>query len=98
MSALRHLSLTLAAALVLAPSLLRAQPGSFEGGITGVSLHPHGDDAKDDQTLSADLFARRPTARGEWLVYVEGNSSLDIAAASSVFVEANADAGTALDP
>jgi len=70
----------------------------FNGGVTAVSLNPRGSSAEDDQTLSADLYLQHRGRSGSWLVYVEGNSSLDVDAASTILIEANADAGTALDP
>lgn len=70
----------------------------FDGGVTAIGLRPRDARPEPDQTLSADLYIQREGARGSWLVYVEGNSSLDGDAASTVIIEANADAGTALDP
>ena len=71
---------------------------NFNGGVTAVSLHSTSTPPDDDQTLSADLYLQYRGRRGNWFVYVEGNSSLDPDAASTLLVEANADAGTALDP
>ncbi len=71
---------------------------NFNGGVTAVSLHPTSSAPGNDETLSADLYVRRTTRNGSWFIYVEGNSSLDPDAASTILIEANADAGTALDP
>ena len=71
---------------------------NFNGGVTTVSLHPASSEPGNDQTLSADLYLQREGRDGSWFIYVEGNSSLDADAASTVLIETNADAGTALDP
>ncbi len=63
-----------------------------------MSLQPHDADPAGDQTFSADLYLQHQGRNGSWFVYVEGNSSLDTDAASTVLIETNADAGTALDP
>jgi hypothetical protein len=70
----------------------------FNGGVTAVSLHPRGSQPEAGQTLSADLYLEHQGRNGNWFVYVEGNSSLDKDAASTILIEANTDAGTALDP
>jgi hypothetical protein len=70
----------------------------FGGGVTVVGLSPSDERIGTDRTLSVDLNLLRATDRGQLLVYVEGNSSLNERRASSVLVESNADAGTALDP
>ncbi|MDH3419074.1 MAG: carbohydrate porin [Gammaproteobacteria bacterium] len=70
----------------------------FNGGVTAISLHPRDSQPEGDQTLSADLYLQHRGRNGNWFVYVEGNSSLDTDAASTILIEANADAGTALDP
>lgn len=70
----------------------------FTGGITGILLSANDDRIGTDQTASADFNIVRNTRRGSWLVYIEANTTLDENAASTVIVESNADAGTALDP
>ncbi|HEY5623536.1 MAG TPA: hypothetical protein VIV14_07225 [Gammaproteobacteria bacterium] len=74
-------------------------PGvEITGGVTGVLLGTNDAQLTNDQTLSADLFIEKATSRGRWLVYIEGNSTLDRQGLSTVVVESNADSGTALDP
>lgn len=68
------------------------------GGVTAVGSYPNSAGVEDDHTLSVDLNILRTTPRGQLRAYVEGNSSLADSRASTVFVESNADAGTALDP
>jgi hypothetical protein len=88
-------------AALWSPALVaNAQESALQvsGGLTMVGLHPNEARIQDDQTLSADLFVERSSDRGRWLLYIEGNSSLDVQAASTILIEANADAGTALDP
>ena len=69
----------------------------LSGGATLVGLFPDDSRVLDDQTLSVDLDIERPTRNGRWLAYFEGNSSLDPQAASTIVIESNADAGTAVD-
>lgn len=71
---------------------------NVSGGVTAVSLHSTSSEPDNDQTFSADLYLQHRGRRGSWFIYAEGNSSLDVDAASTVLIEANADAGTALDP
>jgi hypothetical protein len=86
------------AGLLAAVCLARAAAGvELAGGVTSVVLVADGSAVRDDATLSVDLNVVRTTERGEWLVYLEGNSSLDDDRASTVIAESNADAGTALD-
>lgn len=79
-------------------SSAHAQEISVSGGVTAIAIETDDSTIDSDQTLSLDLNVERATATGRWFAYVEANSSLAAAGASNVLVEANADAGTALDP
>jgi len=68
------------------------------GGITAVALYPDDSRIEAGRSVSADLYLQRPFLNGQWLAYIEGNSNLDPGGASTLLIEANADAGSALDP
>jgi len=87
----------LAAIALLAASSATAAL-DVSGGVTGVTLYPDDARIEDDRTFSADLNLEWTTNKGRWLAYVEANSSLNKAGASTLVAEANADSGTALDP
>lgn len=71
---------------------------TVSGGVTAILAHA--DDARidDEATASVDLNLSYPGERGEWFTYIEGNTSLQSDGVATVLIEANADAGTALDP
>jgi Carbohydrate-selective porin, OprB family len=91
----RHGVLAAAVASV-APSL--ANGVELSGGLTAIGLFPSSAPIADDRTLSVDLNLVQRYEHGQLFAYLEGNSSLDERRASTVLVESNADAGTALDP
>lgn len=84
---------------VAGQSIATAQEPKFQfsGGVTGIVLSTDDNRIGTDQTASADFDIERATRNGSWFVYVEANTTLDVNAASTVLVESNADAGTALD-
>jgi len=61
--------------------------------------YQHADDPQSNNTFfdSLDIVATIPTVHGQWLVYVEGNTSPPRQGVSSLYPEANQDVGTALD-
>lgn len=85
--------------LIFAGQSLDVHAAQWEtsGGLTLVHLDSDDERVGSDQTLSADLFLRRPGSSGSLLIYIEGNSSLSADNVSTVFSESNADAGSALD-
>ncbi len=94
----RRLALTTAIAVtpLVAPRL--ANGVEVTGGLTVIGLFPSSASIADDRTASVDIDLVQRSERGRLLAYFEGNSSLDERRASTVLVESNADAGTALDP
>lgn len=68
----------------------------LSGGITVVGLFPEDERILNDLTMSADLYVEQAIGSGNLNVYIEANSRLDADQASSMLVESNADAGTAL--
>ncbi len=95
----RRCELIVLALLIACVADVHAQDSRLQlsGGVTAVGIYPDDSRIGEDRTLSADLFVQRTDSRGQWFVYIEGNSSLDQGAASTRLIEANADAGTALD-
>lgn len=85
--------------LLPAPGASAGENDAWEitGGLTVVGLYANADDVDDEVTASGDVFVTREGERGRWFLYVEGNTSLDRNGISTVFPEANADGGTALD-
>ena len=83
--------------LIFTPYSSEAAQWETEGGLTLVHLETLDSRVGDDQTLSADLFLSRTDEYGGLMIYVEGNSSLSADNASTVFIEYNADAGSARD-
>jgi len=70
---------------------------SVEGGFT-VTAQSTSDARINDELLSSfDLVAEIPNGVGQWIAYIEGNTSPRINGVSSVLPEVNGDAGTALD-
>lgn len=59
----------------------------------------HASDARiaDELLASLDVVSMIPTAQGQWLIYVEGNTSPRENGVSALLPEANQDAGSALD-
>ena len=76
---------------------MSSQPIAVEGGYTAVLQVA--DDKNIDTELvgSFDWVTILPTAKGEWLMYVEGNTSPRNEGVVNQLGEANADAGSALD-
>lgn len=69
----------------------------FEGGVTATAQHAD-DSAVDDELFgSLDLVTTIPAGPGQFLLYVEGNSTPRKNGVASLLGEANGDAGTALD-
>jgi len=59
----------------------------------------HANDVRSVNALfdSVDIVATIPTVHGQWLLYVEGNTSPQPRGVSSLYAEANQDAATAVD-
>ena len=70
---------------------------AVEGGFTATYQHADATQVDDEFLLSFDLVTTIPSGPGEWIVYVEGSTTPPDDGVSSVLVEANADAGSALD-
>ncbi|NIP72756.1 MAG: carbohydrate porin [Gammaproteobacteria bacterium] len=68
-----------------------------EGGLVFTAQGARDPRVHTEALLSADLVARIPQGPGMWTIYLEGATSPRGAGVSSRLVEANADAGTALD-
>lgn len=66
-----------------------------EGGVTITAQHVDDSRIDNEALISIDLLTTLPAGRGEWTVYVEGNSSPLADAVSSNIGEANGDAGSA---
>ena len=64
-----------------------------------VMILQHADDARihDELLASVDIVSTVPTTNGQWLIYVEGNTSPNQRGVSTLLPEANQDAGTAVD-
>lgn len=69
----------------------------IEGGITITTQHADDSRIDDEAFASIDLVATVAAGAGEWVIYVEGNTSPQNDAVSTLIGEANADAGSALD-
>lgn len=68
-----------------------------EGGLTVTMQHSNANHTNDELLSSFDLVQTISAGKGEVVVYVEGNTTPRTNGVSSVFGEANDDAGTALD-
>jgi porin len=68
-----------------------------EGGVTVTYQHSTASNTNDELLGSFDLVETIPAGKGEVVVYVEGNTTPHNNGISSVFEEANKDAGSALD-
>lgn len=101
MARMRSVRLAACLAVAACASPVRAQDagGGWQlfGGVTLITLGADASGVDPEITASGDLFVSHTGSRGDWLFYVEGNTSLDGDGISTVFAEANADAGTALD-
>lgn len=67
------------------------------GGVTGTHQTTTDRRVEPEFTASADLVLTYARNRGEWRLYVEGNSTPRTDGVSSLLPEANTDAGSALD-
>jgi len=74
-----------------------AEKISVEGGITAVAQSTNDSSVDSEVFASVDLAVTIPAGNGEWLVYLEGNSTPKINGVSSIIGEANGDAGSALN-
>jgi len=70
---------------------------SVEGGVTAVAQSTNDSSVDAELFASVDLAVTIPAGNGEWLVYIEGNSTPKTNGVSSVIGEANGDAGSALN-
>lgn len=68
-----------------------------ESGMTVTAQHGTNSQTQDELLASFDLLSLIPFQAGEWAIYVEGNTTPKPGGVSSTLVEANADAGSALD-
>jgi porin len=75
----------------------RATAVSVTAGTTVTLQHATDSRIHDEGLASIDIFATHPTGNGQWLLYVEGNTSPNRQGVSSLLPEANQDAGTAVD-
>ena len=77
--------------------IMPEHPVAVEGGMTAVLQAA--DDSRVDSELTAsfDLVTTLPAGGGNWIVYVEGNTTPSKNSVSQRLGEANADAGSALD-
>jgi len=69
---------------------------NWEGGGTAVYQHAHDSRAASELTVSADIFATLETARGEWLLYIEGSTTPKSNGVSAFYPTVNGDAGSVL--
>jgi porin len=76
---------------------VQARTMAVEAGTTLTAQHATDARSEDELLASLDIVATIPTAGGQWLIYVEGNTSPRENGVAALFLEANADAGTALD-
>jgi hypothetical protein len=68
-----------------------------EAGTTVTLQHASDARSEDELLASLDIVSSIPTANGQWLVYVEGNTSPRRNGVTVLIPAANTDAGTALD-
>ena len=74
-----------------------AEGVAVEAGTT-ITLQHATDSRIDDELLaSVDIVSTIPTSHGQWLLYVEGNTSPRQNGVANLLPEANQDAGSALD-
>ena len=83
--------------MLLATGGIEASEVTWEGGVT--SVFQKADDSRVDSelTASADLFVTLPRSNGEWLLYIEANTSPEGDGVSAIYPTTNADAGSVLD-
>lgn len=92
-----HLSLAIAIAVASLPlSVANALEIKWEGGVTGVYQVADDSRTEPEFTGSADLFARIPRSKGEWLIYVEASSTASSDGVSAFYLTVNGDARSVL--
>lgn len=70
---------------------------AVEAGTTITYQHANDSRGDDEWLASVDIVAVMPTPKGQWLLYVEGNTSPKQDGVTNLWPEANDDAGSALD-
>ncbi len=90
------------AALVASVASLgvQAQPitGEVTGGVTVTGQYASDSRIKQELAASFDLFVEGKLGRGDWFIYIEGNTSPVTNGVAETIREANANAGTAIGP
>lgn len=98
--------LAVAALAVQAAPALEFRHGAVPVHVNGISVETgtvmtfqHASDSRiqDELLASLDIVSTIPTANGQWLLFVEGNTSPRQQGVSTLSAEANQDAGSALD-
>lgn len=76
---------------------LQVEATAISAATTVTLQHASGPHSQDELFTSLDIVSVTPNGHGQWLLYVEGNTTPQQSSVSSLIPEANHDAGTALD-